>query len=173
MKIERYGLTLRFVEQEDAQFIVKLRTDEKLSRFLSPTSSDIKMQQEWIAKYKEREHKGEEYYFITEYQGVICGTTRIYNIEDDCFEIGSWLFSADSPGGVPVLADIITREFAFEKLKISKCRFEVRKLNKAVVKYHKSYNPQVVGEDELNYYFVLSRESFNERKNKLVPMLFY
>lgn len=171
MIIEKYGITLRLVEQQDAEFIVRLRTDEKLARFLSATSNDVEAQKEWIRQYKEREKKEQEYYFIASYQGVIYGTTRIYNIEPDCFEVGSWLFSPETPSGVAVLSDIVGREFAFEKFDTSKCKFEVRRNNTSVVKYHKLYKPLMVKETEQDFYFVLGRSEFEEHKNKLIKLL--
>jgi len=35
--IEKYGIKLRFVEIDDAEFILSLRLNEKLGRFISPT----------------------------------------------------------------------------------------------------------------------------------------
>lgn len=171
MKIDKYGICLRLVEEHDAEFIVRLRTDEKLSRFLSLTSNDVDAQKRWIQKYKEREQKEQEYYFVALYQDVIYGTTRIYNIESDCFEVGSWLFSPETPSGVAVLADIIGREFAFEKFNTSKCKFEVRRKNASVVKYHKSYKPLLIKETEQDLYFLLNRSAFEEHKTKLIKLL--
>lgn len=169
-RIERYGIVLRGVTEEDAAFIVKLRTDESLGRFLSHTSPDIEKQKEWIRGYEMREAEDREFYFICEYQGKVYGTTRIYNIEDDCFEVGSWLFTPHTPSGVSVLADIIAREFAFDKFGFDKCRFEVRKQNLSVVKYHKGYQPAIIGEDELNYYFTLTKTKFDIHKTKLIKI---
>lgn len=171
MKIEKYGITLRPVELSDAEFIVGLRTDEKLGRFLSPTLPDIDAQREWLKKYKEREANGTEFYFIAEHQGRAYGTTRIYNITENCFEVGSWLFAKDSPRGVSILADIAGREFAFEKLTTPICKFEVRRDNLTVIKYHKGYCPTLVDADELNYYFTLDRASFTTHATKLIKIL--
>lgn len=40
MTIEYKGIKLRFVEADDAEFIVSIRNDEKKSRFISKTSQD-------------------------------------------------------------------------------------------------------------------------------------
>lgn len=169
--INKYGISLRLVEESDAQFIVDLRTDEKLSRFLSVTYADVEEQKKWLRAYKKREEKDEEFYFVALYQGRVYGTTRIYNIETDCFEVGSWLFAPDAPNGVAVLADIVAREFAFEKLNVGRCKFEVRRKNVSVVKYHKSYKPILIKETEQDYFFVLDRDAFEEHKNKLIKIL--
>ena len=81
-KLEKYGLEVRFVEEKDAQFILGLRTDSRLGRYISETSLDVLQQVEWIRNYKLREERRKEYYFIYSYEGESVGVNRIYNIDD-------------------------------------------------------------------------------------------
>lgn len=111
--IERYGLFARLVEENDAEFIVRLRTDPKLSRYLHKTDSSVEAQKEWIRKYKEREEEGTDYYFIFYKDGKAIGLNRLYELGPDMFTSGSWLFSAEAPFGTAFLAQIILREIAF------------------------------------------------------------
>ena len=172
--IYKFGLFFRTVEESDAEFIVSLRTDPKLSRHLSHTENNLQSQKDWIARYKEREKQGEEYYFIFENEsGEKLGVNRLYNFSEDSFELGSWLFKSNNNGMFPVLADIIARDFGFEKLGFSYCVFEVRKENKSVIKYHLRYNPSVTGEDELNKYFKLHHSDFKKEKDKILKVLGY
>jgi hypothetical protein len=171
ISIEKYGIRIQTIEDHDAEFILKLRTDNNLSRFLSHTSTDLNAQREWIRRYKEREKEGKEYYFIALHNGTRYGTTRIYNIESDCFEVGSWLFSPDAPIGVSILTDIIGREFAFKKLGARKCKFTVRRENHTVIKYHKSYKPILIKETQEDFFFMLTREAFETYKNKLINVI--
>lgn len=53
--LERYGLYVRLVLEDDAEFINSLRRDLKLSRFISPTEDNVDIQKEWIRNYKQRE----------------------------------------------------------------------------------------------------------------------
>ena len=55
----KYGLHVRLVEIQDARFILDLRTDPRLSRYMTGTSLSVRDQEEWIARYKERESRGE------------------------------------------------------------------------------------------------------------------
>jgi len=168
----KYDVKKRFVEVNDAQFILELRLDEKLGRFLSYTDDDISLQEDWINNYKKREKNGLEFYFIyVNSTGKPFGLSRIYNINDNSFEVGSWLFSKDSPEGLSVLGDLCARDFAFNKNKeFTFCRFEVRKDNRSVVNYHKRFNPTLVGEDELNYYFELSREKYELFRDRILKI---
>lgn len=166
--INRYGITLRLVEEEDAEFIFQLRTDSRLNKFISYTSPKIADQIKWLQYYKIRELEGLEYYYIAQdHIGNKYGTIRLYNFDDKSFEIGSWLFHSDAPIGMAVKAHFIGFETGFEVLKAEYCRFEIRKKNKAVLRYMHDFKTTLVNEDELNYYFTLSKENFYERRNKL------
>ena len=170
--IERYGLKLRLIEPDDAHFVLKLRTDPVLSRFLSKTDGSLKNQVDWIERYKERELLGEEYYFVVmNSQNESLGTTRLSELSGDCFELGSWLFSRDSPQGSSIIADVITKEIGFDTLGFDMCKFNVRKNNRSVLKYHLNFLPKVVDETDLDIFFTLSKENFNI--NKLKFLKFY
>jgi hypothetical protein len=170
--VSRYGITLRLVEVKDAEFILDLRTNSLLNQHLSPTSTKIIDQLNWIQNYKLREQQGSEFYFIAQdIEGNKYGTTRLYNFDEKSFEVGSWIFSPEAPSGMAIKADIICREIGFDLLNADYCRFEVRKKNKSVVRYHLGYRPKKVNEDELNLYFILSKEDFNSHKIKLLKFI--
>ncbi len=76
-ELEKYGLHVRLVREEDAEFILQLRTDPLLSRFLHATKNNLQKQKEWIRDYKLREAKGEDYYFfipmtIVMLESIVC-----------------------------------------------------------------------------------------------------
>ena len=168
---ERFSVRMRFVEPRDASFILKLRTDERLGKFISPTENDLEKQIKWIRQYKSREQKSEEFYFLFEsLSGKPYGVSRAYNFCEDSFEIGSWLFSHDTPEGVAILADLATRDYAFISRNVSACKFEVRKANRNVIRYHQRFNPEVICEDNENYYFRLSFEKYIKFRNNLIAV---
>jgi RimJ/RimL family protein N-acetyltransferase len=172
----KFQVTRRFVEPADAGFILSLRMDDRLGRFLSPTDPDVEKQERWIASYKERERRGEEFYFLFAHRdGSKYGVSRIYDIDNEAgvFEVGSWLFAPDSPLGLAVLCDLCVRDWAFEKLGSASCRFEVRKENKSVVGYHKRFAPELTGQDGLNFYFRLDRDRYRAHRNSLLKMYGY
>jgi len=168
--IERYGITLRLVDETDSEFIVKVRTE--LGHHISPTSDNIEDQKRWIRDYKIREENGLEYYFITVGpKNERWGTTRLSELDGDCFELGSWIFSKDAPQGVSIKADIITKEIGFDLLGFKCCKFDVRKQNKSVLKYHLNFNPVIVHENDLNFYFNLSESEFSITKKRFLKVL--
>jgi acetyltransferase-like isoleucine patch superfamily enzyme len=166
--ISRYGIVLRLVEEDDAKFILNLRIDQKLKQFISDTSPDLADQIKWIQDYKIREQEKLEYYFIAEdHIGNKYGTIRLYNLDEKSFELGSWLFSCNSPLGMAVKAHFIGFETGFEILKADYCKFEIRKKNTAVIRYMQDFITTKVNEDDLNYYYTLSKENFYIRRNKV------
>lgn len=170
----KFGLLFTTVKEEDASFIIELRNDPLLSRFLSATSADLQQQKEWIKKYKLREDQNEEIYFIcSNTEGVKQGLNRLYNFEDDCFEIGSWLYKPGLNMSIPILGDLAARDFGFDTLGFKSCKFEVRKKNLSVLKYHLAFKPERIGESDLNYYFRLSYESYKQHHDKLLKLLNY
>ena len=172
---KNFDVYRRFAEVRDAAFILRLRQDEKLGRFLSVTNPDVSVQEKWLEQYKTREGNKQEFYF------VFCrgethkpyGVNRIYNLDQKSFEVGSWLFSDESPEGLSVLADLSSRDYAFSVLNAEYCRFEVRKENRSVVNYHKRFRPELTGEDESNYYFKLERDKYMYYRNQLLKFYGY
>lgn len=163
--INKYGLMARFVEEADAEFIISLRTDKSLSKYIHSTDSSIDNQKEWIRNYKEREAKGLEYYFIFYSEDKPIGLERIYNMTSDAFTHGSLVFSPTSPLGSSVKADIITREVGFSILNKSINFFDVSKGNNGVITYHQRYKPMLIAEDEEGYHYSLSKENFENNKS--------
>ncbi|OXB05312.1 hypothetical protein B0A81_15285 [Flavobacterium plurextorum] len=169
--LKKYGLTTRLVTEKDAEFIMKLRTDEKLSLFLNETNSNIDDQEKWITQYKIRESRGEEYYFVFLNEDLPIGLCRLYKFEALSFTIGSWIFSSDAPKGTALLGDIITREIGFDLFPQKKLKFDVRKGNRNVLKYQHMFKPEVVDEDAENFYFELHKADFEKYKVKFLRML--
>lgn len=172
-ELDRYGLHVRLVREEDAAFIVKLRTNPQLSKFLHQTNPDVSVQQEWIRQYKLRETKGEDFYFIFYSQDKPVGVIRIYDIDYSKSKatIGSWVCELDLPLPIPVSTLIIGREIMFEILRVETDCFEVRKANKHVQRVHKMMGAEIVAEDKENYYYELSKNVFEEQKMEVINLL--
>ena len=91
-------IKLRLVKDDDAGFILSLRSNKNLNSFLSPVDHDIKKQREWLSKYKERENNKTEFYFIiTSIDNISLGTVRLYDFKDNSFCWGSWIVSQNAP----------------------------------------------------------------------------
>ena len=167
-------MSFKPVDVDAAAFILELRTDAALSKYLSSTNVDLKSQQEWILSYKQREAEGTEAYFIAlDATGERVGLNRLYNFDANSFEAGSWLYKRNLDMSVPILGDLAARDYGFETLNFSFCRFEVRKENKSVINYHLGFKPEKIGEDDLNFYFKIDYTAYKIRRDKLLKILHY
>lgn len=114
--IDRYGLHVRLVCENDAAFILKLRNDAHNARFIHDTDTNVAVQEEWIRNYKLREAEGKEYYLLFEANGEPQGVYRIYKRHEEWCVTGSWVFKPDAERNAALKAMIITHEIVFEEL---------------------------------------------------------
>ncbi len=166
-----YGVHVRLVVEEDAPFILKLRTDEKLSRFLHSTDADIEKQVAWIRSYKERERQGLDYYFIYSVNGVPFGVNRIYDITEKQGTAGSWICRPGTDVEHSVASLLILRDILFETLELEFDVFDVRKGNKHVQRMHKMMGARQVGETELDYLYRLSKADYLLARKNVIELL--
>lgn len=169
--LEKYGLKVRLVNEEDSSFILNLRTNGALSRFLHSTEPDIEKQKQWIRNYKNREREGTDYYFIYHKDGVPVGLNRIYNISDYFGTIGSWICSLDNEAEVSMGTYYLMMDIFFDCIGLDLSVFDVRKGNKQVLRLHKRMGAQGVGESEQNYYFCLNRQTYYINRDNYLQLL--
>jgi len=174
--LDRYGLHVRFVNEDDADFILGLRTDSRLGQYISATNNDVENQKEWTRQYKLRERQGLDYYFMFEKPiGTRLGVSRIYEIKKETFQTGSWIFKKDAPFGAAFLGDVICHEIAFDLFPDSVNLHDIKKDNFGVNKYADQFNPEFIFETELTRYYINRRENYLKHKDiylsKLLPMV--
>ncbi len=170
--IEVENITLRLIEKSDAKFIIDLRTDQKLGLNISWTSPNVKDQINWINQYEKREALKEEFYFIFEDSNEKpWGTIRLYNFKEDSFTIGSWICLPHNTERIAIKAWLLSVNYGFEKLGFTSCLYDVRKQNIAVLYFAYLFHPELINEDELNYYFRLDKDSFYKYQEKVVELL--
>ncbi len=158
--IEGKLVNLRDVEISDAEFILSLRLNPEKNRFLHSTNSDIEAQKEYLRRYKE---KTDEYYWIIEGKNSLpYGVVRIYDFQKDSFCPGSWITKPGVPITVGTEGLFHAFHFGFFSLDFENAHYDVRKANKSVVRFHKKIGAVVSAEDEDNYYFFLTRQTFTE-----------
>lgn len=167
----KYGLDVRLVNEQDTNYILSLRTNDTLSKFIHKTHDDVQMQLKWLSKYKIRESEGRDYYFIYSKDGNPVGVNRIYNIHEYYGTIGSWLCSPGNDVEVSMATNLIVNDIMFEILNLDLTLFDVRKANKHVWKMHKSLGAKMVGESEIDYYFVIFKNDYFPLRDKMLNLL--
>ena len=175
---EKYGFNYRLVNENDADFITKIRTNPKVRNYLHQTSADVEEQKKWIRKYKERERWGVDYYFIYYKNETPFGVNRIYNIQEDgTFTTGSLVFDDNVPYESVVAATIIIKEIAFEELGLnySDCSDGVHKDNKKVIKLCEMFGTVFTGQRETELGIFLTggttKENFYNCANRIKKLM--
>lgn len=170
--LNKYGIKVRLASKDDAPYIMSLRTDKQLARFIHQTEDDFQAHYRWFDKYKKREEEGRDYYFIYLKDEKPVGLNRIYNIYEYYGTIGSWLCSPDNEVEVSMLTNILLHDIVFEILDLDIVLFDVRRANMHVWKMHKSLGATIVGESDIDYYLVNSRTSYQPLRDKMLSMLY-
>lgn len=164
------GLTIRLVDERDVDYILSIRTNKFLTRFIHQTSDDRETQIEWIRKYKQRESEGREYYFIYLLDGKPVGVNRIYNIFEYYGTIGSWICNPDNEAEISLKTYILMFDMLFDQIKLDITIFDVRKVNKHVWKLHKLLGALSVGESEIDYYFTLDKSTYYKNRDIIISL---
>jgi len=171
----RFGIKIRFVDEKDAEKILQLRTNEKLTQHIHKTNSNLGEQVDYIRNYKKREEKGTEYYLtFLSLDNRVLGFYRLYKIdkENKSFTIGSWIFDSSVNDLTPIFADILSKDFGFNELGLETCYFNVRSNNKKVMKYHKLFSPIFINVDnEENNSFYLSKLNYETNVTEILKFL--
>lgn len=176
---DKYGVQFRLVEESDADFIFKLRSDKNLSRYIHDIEGGPENQRTWIQLYKEREAKGEEYYFIFFNNSIPIGVIRLYGFHGKTFTSGSWVMQPGTPSEYVLAVPIIAREIAFEELGMEMednydaCHID----NKKVIRFNERFGCKIYKhfQDVKGEYVAMSltKSDFEERKPKLLRMIGY
>ncbi|MDP3851386.1 MAG: GNAT family N-acetyltransferase [Luteolibacter sp.] len=148
--------TLHLAGIPDAEFILELRTDEKLNRYISETKPDVAAQIAWLAAYKQREARGEEYYFIIRHQSKPVGTIRIHDLNEDSFTAASWIIKRGTHPYVSVASVLLGYHAGFDFLHYKQARFEVQKGNEPSFRFHRKMGAVAISEDDHSIQFQLA-----------------
>ncbi|AVM52304.1 GNAT family N-acetyltransferase [Bacteroides zoogleoformans] len=176
---EKYGLHARLVEESDAEFIFRLRSDATRSKYIHDIEGGVENQVEWIRNYKKREEEGTDYYFIFYRDEIPVGLNRIYSIHDRTYTGGSWVMAPEASMEEVIACPIMMREIAFEVCGMEfeddydACHVD----NKKVIKYNLMSGMKICKhfQDVKGEYVAMSmtKEDFESHKPKLLKMIGY
>lgn len=171
-ELDKYGIHVRLVREEDAEFIVNLRTNPQNARFIGHTDNDVSKQINWIREYKKREEAGVDYYFIFFEGNKPIVLDRIYNIDwlQLSYNSGSWLSAPDANAKSVMICTAIYNDIAQDVLGLLLDISKIDKNNKRVVKFQRDViNAYQYGETEQDYLFISTPET--RKGNKLKKFL--
>jgi RimJ/RimL family protein N-acetyltransferase len=159
---------LRPVTTADAEFIVSLRSDEQLTRFLPPLTGNVADQIKWLESYFLKEG---DFYF------VICSTRddashgliSIYNQnrERNDAEWGRWLVR---PGSLAAAESVLLLlEAGFDVLGLNRLYCRSITENKGVVSFHDGYGARRA--DLIEGAFVIRGHTYDAVEHEITPDL--
>ncbi|WP_052574745.1 GNAT family N-acetyltransferase [Bacteroides intestinalis] len=166
--IEGKFVRLRPVMVEDAEFILCLRNDKDISKYLPPLNVTVKQQQGWINKQR---NDTDSYYFIFEKKnGTPIGTISVYNIQETHAEAGRYCSIGDSVCNIE--AALLIDDFIFDILNLDYIDSWVYKDNKQVVMQNQGFGCKWDGEavdehGEPYLYGKLHKEEFKRKSAKI------
>jgi RimJ/RimL family protein N-acetyltransferase len=128
---------LRPVVLSDAPFILSLRTDPELARYINPTSDRLDEQKEWMQRYFERPT---DYYWIITRTGTQEpeGAIAIYDVDRGGrqAEWGRWILKKGSLAAIE--SALLIYRVAFDELKLGRVYCRTVSANRSVVSFHTS-----------------------------------
>lgn len=161
-KLRGKYVTLRSVEESDAEFILNTRNDPRISKYLPPLNVTVAQQRLWISK--QRADKDSYYFLLETPEGEPIGTIGVYDIVDGHGE-GGRSFSIGEPFA-NVEAGILQNDFIFNELKLEYISIWVYEGNKSVISLNQSngFEWTEYKQDEKGHPFrvgILTREKWN------------
>ena len=160
--LEKYELKVRLVNEEDASFILSLRSDPKKTKYMITLDDEIENQRRWIQEYKEREKEGLDYYFIySNVEDKPIGLNRISHVDyiERTAKASSWI-TVEGLINEAFKMSIIQSEIAFDLLKIDTFRWDVHKKNSKVIRIFKLFNYKFEDNGTEYYQFSIVKSDF-------------
>jgi len=172
-RVQGKSLVFRDAAQDDAAFILGLRTDEAKSRHLSRTSGLLADQQAWLAAYAGRDT--EAYFIIENLAGEKLGTVRLYDARvidgESSFCWGSWILSDAAPSSAAIESALMVYAYALDTLGFTNAHFQVNLGNERVCAFHERFGARRVSQDEVEIEYTLANAAIREAMKRYARFL--
>ena len=171
-RVEGPNLALRLIQQEDAGYVHRLRTDPTISLYLSSVQGSVEDQRIWIEAYKAREAEGKEFYYVIERKdGQRCGLVRLYDIGVESFTWGSLILDINKPRKAALESVYLVFLIAFDLLGLLRAEFDARRGNEKAIALYRRFGAAETHTDEQNIYFVYPRTRFQLDREGYLTLL--
>ena len=158
--------------EEDAEFILEIRNNPHISKYLPPLNVTVDQQRQWIAK--QRADK-DSYYFILETPDLTpIGTLSVYDIVDDHGEGGRSCSIGEPFANIE--ASVLLNDFTFNTLNLSYATIWVYEGNKSVLALNEAFGyewtSEKVDSDGKPYKEgILYKEVYLKKREKIIKKL--
>lgn len=168
-------IDMRCVTTDDAQFIVNLRNDDFLNKYVHTVSKDVELQAEWIRKQIARDN---DYYFIySDKNGKPVGLCSVYDIDSNSqtASFGRWISWGNAAENVESV--ILSFDFAF-KNNIRTLYLDMVSGNTKIIKFWKRFGAQYdkelfIDDMHLSRYIVTDEMYNSDLRRKNTTLLKY
>ena len=158
----------REIEMYDAPYIVKLRNNKTLNKFIHNKTITLLSQKNYIKKYFDQNiSKRTSYYFIiiNKHKKEKCGSVRLIFKEKNIFSWGSWILDHNKAFTAALDTLLFVYNF-YTKKNFSNCYFDVRKNNTRTISIHLKSGAKIIRETDEDYFFEMSKEKAKNFCNK-------
>lgn len=161
--LEKYGLKVRLINENDADFILSLRANPNRTKHMITLDYDLESQKKWIKEYKKREKEGLDYYFIyANAKGTPIGVNRASSIDFNAktSKSSSWI-TIEGLKSEPLKMLVIGNEIIFNLIGVESSWGEVQKNNDRAIKIFKLFGYKLNVDTDTEFCdFSLSRDDF-------------
>lgn len=155
------NVDLRPLDVSDAEFILSLRLDPELSRYLNPVENNLDKQRAWI---KTCMNDPQQWYFIIQNKKQEpVGTIRIYDIKDTCFCWGSFIVIPKARSYASFESLVLLYHYAFFELGFDYTNFDVRKKNEKALQFYLRFGAIITGETDEDFLLTYTKEDFTAK----------
>lgn len=154
---------LTSVTEEDAEFTLFVRQDERMTRYLPKVTNSLEQQKAWITS--QREKKGDYFFIAKDHAGNPVGTVGIYDIHGDMGESGRLTSVGNALQSLEI--QYLLFKFVFEIIKLNEVTSYVYAENKSAYRLSEKLGvrfkePSIDQEGRLVCYGNISREQFEK-----------
>ena len=159
-------IRLRTATEDDAEFILSLRLNPALNKFLHETDPSVEKQKEWLRAKMDEEN---DYHMIIEsLNGEQLGVVALYDINpvDKTFEWGRWIVKPGAPKYTALESALLCCELAFYHLGLDKCVVAPLRESERCVSFLMRFGSTTVREDPEVICFEITKEDFESIREK-------
>jgi RimJ/RimL family protein N-acetyltransferase len=159
---------LRLINEKDVDFLLELRLNQNLNKYLNQINNDKELQLNWLKNYKYREANGTDFYFvIVDKQAGDIGLVRVYDVDyaNKSFTWGSWIIREENrPKYAAIESALLSLNFAFNELNLVVGNIDVRIDNLKADNFYRRFGMIYKYCDDVNNYFKLTKNKYTQLK---------
>ena len=168
MVIEKYGIKLKRLEQQDIEMVRCWRNSNFVQQYMEYRNHiTIKMQKKWFANLGTN-----NYYFIVYFKDYPIGLTYIKNVRKDIGYFGIFIADEESLQNLPMISYkmmISMLDLSFETLNLNYVEATILESNPRAARFNISVGFQMIKNKSSSkkQYYLLTKDVYKIKSNKI------